>query len=163
VLFRSPASAASVVLLMVLLGGCTTSEVPADQVQVSTKTEESSLLLQGGSRRDSHPGRPIPSPVERVVVPEGVTLVKGNPGYRLYAAPTTNPREWIRWFSQRFPVGEAFYGWMYCGGGDGSKDMSRSWTKRGRGLLLNVGFVPTDGTMEIIVYRGKFNDCEHHD
>lgn len=146
-------------LLVVLGAGCTEggSSQPQDN-------EATAPMIGGESRKAGQPGRPVPTPVEGIVVPEGIQPELSSPGYRLYTVPTSEPAAWVDWFVERYPSGQPYRDWMFCAAGhaENGRDMTRSWTRGGLGLLLNVGFVPSEGVMEIIIYRGEFNDCEHH-
>lgn len=111
----------------------------------------------------SEPGKPIMSPVEGIVVPEGVIVAEEKPGYVRYRVPVGEPRPWIEWFSKQYPLSQGYRDWVYCGGGDAADGtgMSRSWSRGVMGLLLNVNYAPQEEEVEIIVATSKFNDCEH--
>lgn len=114
------------------------------------------------------PGEQVSSPVEGIVVPEGLRIdertQEGVQNYVRYRVGIVRqPRPWVDWFSSRYPPLQPYGDWTYCGGGDAEdgSGMSRSWSRGSMGLLLNVNFVPRENEMEVIIMSDEFNDCEH--
>ncbi|MGH2740119.1 MAG: hypothetical protein ACRDH6_06530 [Actinomycetota bacterium] len=107
------------------------------------------------------------SPIEGVVVPKNVELAVTRRRYVLYHVRTGDPARWVEWFSVRYPSGDGYRGWRFCSGADADdgSGMSRSWSKGGLGLLLNVQYQPRPEPprLLIVIGTGKLNDCAHRE